>query len=115
MKGFFYSKYFLMGLAVLSFAACSDEDTPRQINPPIEPVTDEEWYAGGLLGTTFNSSASAYEDPTPAVENAGMTDKFKYGEYFFERTYTQNTKPFNGLGPLYVRNSCMSCHPGYGH
>lgn len=68
MKGFFYSKYFLMGLAVLSFAACSDEDTPRQINPPIEPVTDEEWYAGGLLGTTFNSSASAYEDPTPAVE-----------------------------------------------
>lgn len=104
-----------MGLAVLSFAACSDEDAPRQINPPIEPVTDEEWYAGGLLGTTFNSSASAYEDPTPAVENAGMTDKFKYGEYFFERTYTQNTKPFNGLGPLYVRNSCMSCHPGYGH
>ena len=91
MKGFFYSKYFLMGLAVLSFAACSDEDAPRQINPPIEPVTDEEWYAGGLLGTTFNSSASAYEDPTPAVENAGMTDKFKYGEYFFERTYTQNT------------------------
>ena len=57
MKGFFYSKYFLMGLAVLSFAACSDEDTPRQINPPIEPVTDEEWYVGGLLGTTFNSSA----------------------------------------------------------
>ena len=42
MKGFFYSKYFLMGLAVLSFAACSDEDAPRQINPPIEPVTDEE-------------------------------------------------------------------------
>ena len=40
MKGFFYSKYFLMGLAVLSFAACSDEDAPRQINPPIEPVTD---------------------------------------------------------------------------
>ena len=50
MKGFFYSKYFLMGLAVLSFAACSDEDAPRQINPPIEPVTDAEWYAGGLLG-----------------------------------------------------------------
>ena len=83
MKGIFYSKYFLMGLSVLSFAACSDEDAPRQINPPIEPVTDEEWYAGGLLGTTFNSSASAYEEPTPAVENAGMTGKLKYGEYFF--------------------------------
>ena len=53
MKGFFYSKCFLMGLAVLSFAACSDEDDPQQTNPPVEPVTDEEWYAGGLLGTTF--------------------------------------------------------------
>ena len=27
----------------------------------------------------LNNSASAYEDPTPATENAGMTDKFKYG------------------------------------
>ena len=51
-----------------------------------------ETYAGGELGTTFNNSASAYEDPTPATENAGMTDKFKYGEYFFERSYTQNSK-----------------------
>ena len=65
MKGFFYSKYFLMGLAVLSFAACSDEDTPRQINPPIEPVTDEEWYAGGLLGTTFNSFGFCLRRPHP--------------------------------------------------
>ena len=48
------------------------------------------------LGTTFNNSASAYEDPTPATENAGMTDKFKYGGIFFERSYTQNSKPFNG-------------------
>lgn len=103
---------------MLSIVACSNDEssggegggsTNAEIN-----VT-EETYAGGELGTTFNSSASAYEDPTPAVEEAGMTDKFKYGEYFFERTYTQNTAPFKGLGPLFVRNSCMSCHPGYGH
>lgn len=93
--------------------SCSDKEPGG--DSPQEETLGEEWYAGGLLGTTFNSSASAFEDPTPAVENAGMTTNFKYGEYFFERAYNQNTKPFNGLGPLYVRNSCIACHPGYGH
>ena len=65
--------------------------------------------------TRKNSSQSAYQDPTPAVEQAGLTNAFKYGEYFFERTYTQNNPPFKGLGPLYIRNSCIACHPGYGH
>lgn len=93
------------------FYACQPNEENRQ---PIEGI-DEETYAGGLLGTTFNQSASAYEDPTPAVEQAGMVNEFKYGEFFFEHTITQNNPPFNGLGPLYVRTSCESCHPGYGH
>ena len=73
---------------------------------------EEETYAGGKLGTTFNSSSSAYEDPAPAVTDIAA---FKYGEYLFERDFTQNTPPFNGLGPLYIRSSCIACHPGYGH
>lgn len=93
--------------------SCSDENTPKPINENGE--LSEEYYAGGLLGTTFNTSASAFEDPTPAVEQAGLTDRFKYGEYFFERPYNQYSKPFNGLGPLWIRNSCVACHPGYGH
>ena len=94
------------------FAACNDNEGSN-----IQELIglQEETYAGGLLGTTFNQSASAYEDPTPAVEQAGMVNAFKYGEYFFERTITQDNAPFNGLGPLYVRSSCESCHPGYGH
>lgn len=95
------------------FTGCNDETPASQ--PEGEEELSEEYYAGGKLGTTFNASASAYEDPTPAVEEAGMTDKFKYGEYFFERTFNQNNKPFNGLGPLYIRSSCIACHPGYGH
>lgn len=100
--------------AAVSAAACNDsridiDDGEKTI------INEEEIYAGGVLGTTFNSSASAFEDPTPAVEQAGMTDSFKYGEYFFERSYTQKTEPFKGLGPLYLRTSCMACHPGYGH
>ena len=101
----------LVAAAMLSLAGCqSDPETPQ-----LPEGVDEETYAGGQLGTTFNQSASAYEDPTPAVEYSGMTNAFKYGEFFFEHTITQNNPPFNGLGPLYVRSSCEACHPGYGH
>ena len=100
-------------LLTLGLAGCVDDDPKKPITPA-EGV-EEETYAGGVLGTTFNQSASAYEDPTPAVEQAGMVTEFKYGEFFFEHTITQNSAPFNGLGPLYVRSSCENCHPGYGH
>lgn len=115
MKRLLKSDWFVTVWVLFALSACNEDQVDQGSEGVVTPVVDEEWYAGGKLGTTFNSSASAYEDPTPAVENAGMTDRFKFGEYFFERTYTQNTKPFNGLGPLFVRNSCMSCHPGYGH
>ena len=102
-----------MSILVCSFAACSD-DNPKP-GTGDEKELSEEYYSGGKLGTTFNQSATAYEDPTVPVEEGGMSDRFKYGEYFFERAFNQSNKPFNGLGPLYVRNSCISCHPGYGH
>ena len=86
---------------------------PDNVTPSLPDELAEETYAGGRLGTTFNQSASAFEDPTPAVENAGMVNAFKYGEFFFEHTITQNNPPFNGLGPLYVRSSCEACHPGF--
>ena len=97
-------------LLVLLVASC----TPDPQVKPLDPDIAEEIYTGGRLGTTFNSSQSAYEDPTPAVEKAGLVNQFKYGEYFFERSYTINNEPFKGLGPLYTRTSCMACHPGYG-
>ena len=86
---------------LMALASCKQPD-------PIPTEVSEDTYAGGQLGTTFNQSASAYEDPTPAVEYSGMTNAFKYGEFFFEHTITQNNPPFNGLGPLYVRSSCES-------
>ena len=34
----------------------------------------------------------------------------------FEHDFTQtSTASFGGLGPAYVRSSCIHCHPGYGH
>ena len=98
----------LGGLVATAITSCHRTE-------PLPTVISEETYAGGELGTTFNRSHSAYEDPTPATEKAGLTTQFRYGEAFFERSYTQNNPPFNGLGPLYIRNSCIACHPGYGH
>lgn len=101
----------MMAAAMMLLCSCVREEEDN----PTPGWIDEETYAGGRLGTTFNFSASAYQDPSPAVANAGMVSQFKYGEYFFDRTITQNNAPFNGLGPLYIRSSCVSCHPGYGH
>lgn len=120
MKKTYLLRAYQVGLALISgalFFSCSDDiyDPTEEGNGSGEYELSEEYYAGGILGTTFNRSASAFEDPTPAVEQAGMTDRFKYGEYFFERAYNQSKKPFDGLGPLYVRSSCVACHPGYGH
>lgn len=112
------STIFLLGSTVLFLTACIDD--PSLSPKPVagegnEVFSAAEWLPGGELGTTDNHTQSAYEDPAPAVEKAAMTDKFKYGEIFFERTFNTGTPPFQGLGPAYTRSSCMDCHPGYGH
>ncbi len=112
-----YRHLLFIAPVIIIAAACSDNDQAWNSCGTGNDTAElsEEYYSGGRLGTTFNTTASAFEDPTPAVEAAGMTDRFKYGEIFFERAYNQSTKPFNGLGPLYIRSSCIACHPGYGH
>lgn len=104
-----------MAFLCVSLISCNDKDINDNGNGTESKELADEWYAGGKLGTTFNATASAYEDPTPAIEEAGLEYQFKMGEYFFERPYNSSTRPFNGRGPLYSRPSCESCHCGYGH
>ena len=117
-------------IAMLSaplLTACSDDDDNNANNTNLGPLTPaeavfgkatgnftaDEWYPGGLLGTTENAS---YSDPAPAVVNsAGMEADFNTGEDFFEHLYTFEQNPRKGLGPAWVRNSCIACHPSYGH
>ena len=60
----------LLSAAVVFFAACHHDPEER---PQPAPGVEEETYAGGLLGTTFNQSASAYEDPN--FSNVGFIRK----------------------------------------
>ena len=113
-----------IALATLGLAACSDDNvsTPPHggddyayVGKAVGNFTAAEWYPGGKLGTTENVGHSSYEDETPAVTAQGLDESFKFGEAFFERNYNEGTPPFNGLGPAWIRSSCQSCHPGYGH
>ena len=102
--------------AALCVASCTDDklnDTPA----PSPTQLSEEYYTGGQLGTAFNTTSAAFEQPSPAVENAGMEASFKNGEALFEKIFTpaSDGSVRGGLGPLYIRTSCMHCHPGYGH
>ena len=110
----------MLGMAVLSLTACSDDATTGGIGEltPEESAfgkandvfTAEEWYPGGQLGTTEKASYSAI---TPAA--AAMEEDFNTGEDFFEHLYTFDVAPRKGLGPAWVRNGCIACHPSYGH
>jgi hypothetical protein len=111
---------FLLGCCglIVSLTACKGDDDNDRAEGEKESieVAEEEWYSGGKLGTVFNASSYAYEQPAPVVEASGMGQAFQAGEYFFERDYTQNEEgAFRGLGPLMVRRGCLYCHPNYGH
>ena len=108
--------------ALSSFAvACSDDSTvePTPAPEPEQPEVVElpDWYyTGGELGTTHLATFNALEQPTASVENAGMYQSFKNGEALFEKPFMSNTSGVrSGLGPVYIRTSCIHCHPGYGH
>ena len=113
-------------LCATMMMSCSDDtkDDPNTeensteasyIGKAVGNFSAEEWYVGGELGTTMNVTAGCYEDETPAVTQMGLTEAFDRGTQFFERNVTEFQAPFNGLGPAYVRKSCLDCHPGYGH
>ena len=121
-------------MMAMALTACSDDDETEGTDTSSDDTEEtlkaddytyvglsignfdaSEWYPGGSLGTTTNKGSTCYEDPAPAVEEQGLLDEFNHGEYFFEGTYTQNSAPFSGLGPVAVRSACLDCHPGYGH
>lgn len=91
------------------------EPDVKYVGQAVGNFSADEWYPGGELGTTTNVTAGCYEDETPSVVNQNLLTAFNMGEAAFERKYTTSTAPFKGLGPAYVRSSCLDCHPGYGH
>ncbi len=116
--------YAFAGLAGISVASCSDDNSGNNsgketdanyVGHAVGNFSEDEWYPGGKLGTTDNVTAKCYEDETPATVQAGLLAEFNKGETFFERNFNTTQAPFNGFGPAALRKSCLDCHPGYGH
>lgn len=114
----------LLAGCTLLLASCSDSDKDEPvivetdanyIGKDVGNFKADEWYPAGKLGTTENVTIGCYEDETPAVTEAGLSNSFNDGASFFEHKYTLNTNPYKGLGPIYSRRSCIYCHPNYGH
>ena len=109
----------LLGTFITAGCSSSDETVQPitwEIGDPTTTDYPEDYYAGGLLGTTSENSSTAFKQPSKAVEAAGMMTAFNEGEYLFEKDYNTNIDgAFHGLGPVYVRRGCLYCHPGYGH
>lgn len=108
----------------LTLTACHDDDKPTETEQPegnyigkaVGNFSAEEWYPGGELGTTQNTSSNCYEDNTPAIEQQGLTDLFNQGDLMASAKYTLNTEPYKGWGPVASRRSCEYCHSGgYAH
>lgn len=79
----------LCGFIMFLLIVCNDDDNLEnkflEVNFDIN--VNVEIYVGGELGIIFNNFVFVYEDFIFVMENVGMIDKFKYGEYFFECFY----------------------------
>ena len=109
----------VLAMASMALASCSDNSNLGDITDMGKDSSSaeypEDYYTGGKLGTVYEQTAGSYEQPAPAIDEQGLSAQFNYGEYFFDKPFTQSSKPFAGLGPLYIRASCRHCHLGYGH
>lgn len=115
---------YIFAAALLALSACertmdnpspAKESDAKYVGQAVGNFSAEEWFPGGVLGTTNNVTEGCYEDEAPAVTEQGLITSFNHGEMFFERNFTLSTAPFKGLGPASVRKSCLDCHPAYGH
>lgn len=105
-----YRSLILLTGCLFALTACHDDVSEPDIQvtdndyvgKDVGNFTAEEWYPGGVLGTTENTTVHCYEDETPAVTQLGMSDAFTNGETVFEHKYTLNTNPYKGLGPIFL-------------
>lgn len=110
-----YTKSVVAVLLLSLAAACTDTDAPG-IGSGNETEYADEWYPGGANGTAFDVTSRAFKQAMPAIsEDAELNRAFMRGEVLFEKEFVSSTgQGYAGLGPTYIRRSCMACHPGYG-
>lgn len=79
------NKFVFTLLAAAALGSCSDDSQVKPEDNTPSTKLSEEYYTGGKLGTAFNTTSMAYEQPTPVIEEQGLDVAFKSGETFFEK------------------------------
>jgi CxxC motif-containing protein (DUF1111 family) len=99
---------------IITVSACSDNDEPPVV--PGENDYSEEYYAGGRNGTVFIKSSFAYKQAMPVIEeDPELYRQFMRGERLADKSFVASEDmAYSGLGPVYIRKSCIACHPSYG-
>lgn len=101
----------LVLFGVVLFASCryDKSEEVKVTDTPLNP----EYYAGGST-TVFAADAGAY-DLFIANGNSNSRAAFEHGRILFSREFVPYGEgEFDGLGPLFINSSCISCHPGNG-
>ena len=91
--------------AVIGGAGCGDSDEGDGYEP------DEE-YAGGVGGTSFDTTRTAFSRAFPVLE-CPARDPFFVGNSVFNRNWVtapSSTEGLDGLGPTFNAASCSTCH-----
>jgi hypothetical protein len=103
----------ILSLAVATGCSRDNDDEPTIVPTP---EYSEEWYAGGLNGTVFNATTGAYKQPVDAINaDINLFRQFMRGEEMAGKSYVSTSGTgYSGLGPAYIRKSCLACHPSYG-
>lgn len=97
---------FLLFLLVRCREDVVDEDDPIE--------TNDGYVAIAGSATVNDQSVDAYSHLIPQLSGSLQTQHYAGSEVFFA-TFTDNPDDeFHGLGPLFIQNSCVGCHPGNG-
>ena len=116
---FMNNKLFLAACCLMLAAACTNDENSNNPGDSGDEYSDEysdEYYAGGKAGTAFIASSFAYKQPMPVVdEDPALYRQFMRGERIADKSFVATEgMGYSGLGPAYVRKSCIACHPSYG-
>ncbi|MDR1160793.1 MAG: hypothetical protein LBK45_00485, partial [Tannerellaceae bacterium] len=100
--------YLYIAIIPLFFLAACENDDDDNGKIPDEVELDEEYYAGGKMGTVFVSSSKAYKQAMPAIDqDAQLFQQFMRGERLADKSFVTNEgMGYSGLGPVYIRKSC---------
>jgi len=91
----------ILGMISFCFAACSDDSFD----------TEEIDIRAGGETTVYAEFSNAFQIPAPNLTPQELISH-RQGDVLFESIFVTAPAPANaGLGPLFVQNSCVSCHP----